>query len=80
MTYIVTATNIDSRIVLHVESTVLYGDGTRLHFMISGSELDDSVTSLNVTATFILVGVETSTSLSPPLMAHTSIGNRWLGF
>lgn len=77
VTYIVRATSTDSRVVFYEESTVFYNDGARLRFTITGSELD-SVTSLDVTTTFDLVGVEATTSQPAPLTAQMTIGNRWL--
>lgn len=76
VTYTVTATDPNSRPVLHEENTVFYNDGARLTFTITGSQLDDdSVTSLQVSTTFDLVGVE---SQPAPLTALMTIGNRWL--
>ena len=77
VTYIISATSTDSRVVFHEESTVFYNDGTSLSFTITGSELDDSVTSLHVTATFDLVGVEAATSQPAALTAQMTIGDRW---
>ncbi len=71
MAYRLAVTSTDSRVVFREENTVLYNDGARLSFVIPGSKLDASVTSLHATATFDLVGVEARNS---QLTAQMTIG------